>query len=55
MKLKVRANLYRNELDSQLLLQQHKVEAQRQENQHIEKQMLDFLHKKDQEKTMKEE
>jgi hypothetical protein len=31
------------------------VEAQRQENQHIEKQMLDFLHKKDQEKTMKEE
>lgn len=55
MKLKVRANLYRNELDSQLVLLQHKEHAQRQENQQIERQMLDFLHKKDQEKALREE
>jgi len=45
--MKVRQQLYRNELDSQLTLQQHKQAYQRVEDKQIEKNMLEFLNRKD--------
>ena len=54
-KVKVRQHLYRQELDSQLQFQANKQAYARSEDQTLNRQMLDFQTKKDQEKITIEE